>query len=426
MKIEISQKRINDIEDAGDLKEKVNKNLKSPITKLLDIILGGAIKLRASDIHFEPQRKEVKIRMRIDGFLQDVLFIDIQTYQSLLSRLKLVSGIKLNIRNKPQPGRFTITIKGKKEREPIEIRSSTLPTNQGETIVMRLLDPQSLIDLEALGLREDLSQVFKREIEKPNGMILLTGPTGSGKTTTLYAFLKKIQKPGIKIITIEDPPEYQLKGITQTRVDRSKGYTFASGLKSIMRQDPDVILVGEIRDPETSKTAIQAALTGHLVFSTLHTNDAPGTIARLSSLQAKVINIGPAVNLAIAQRLVRKLCPKCKKERKITLKELKGIKEELKSLPKGVKAPEINSETKIFEAKGCKYCNNTGYRGRAGIFESLPIDDEMEEFIINNPSVAVLRKKAIEKGMVTLKQDGLIKILKGITSIKELERVAGK
>jgi len=426
MKIEIFQKKIEDIQDTGDLKKDINKNLKSPTTKLLDIILGGAIQLKASDIHFEPQTKETKIRMRIDGFLQDIILIDAQIYQNILSRLKLVSGIKLNIRHKPQPGRFTVTIKNKEEREPIEIRSSTLPTNQGESIVLRLLDPQSLIGLDSLGLRDGLSQIFEREIKRPNGMILLTGPTGSGKTTTLYAFLKEIQKPGIKIITIEDPPEYQLEGITQTRVDRSRGYTFASGLKSIMRQDPDVILIGEIRDSETSKAAIQAALTGHLVFSTLHTNDAPGTIARLSSLQAKVINIGPAINLVVAQRLVRKLCPKCKKERKITLEELKEIKRELKEIPKSVKIPKLSTETKIFQPKGCKFCNGTGYRGRTGVFESLPIDDEIEEFILNNPSVATLRKRAIEKGMVTLKQDGLIKILKGVTSIEELERVAGE
>ncbi len=425
MKIELLQKEIEEIKDAGDLKKRINENLKSPTTKLLNIILGGAVALRASDIHFEPRREETKIRMRMDGFLQDVLFIKSEEYKGLLSRLKLLSGIKLNIRNKPQPGRFTIEIK-KEGRDPIEVRSSTLPTNEGESIVLRILDPQSLIGLESLGLREDLFEVFEKEIKKPNGMILLTGPTGSGKTTTLYAFLKKIQKPGIKIITIEDPPEYQLKGITQTRVDRSRGYDFASGLKSIMRQDPDVILVGEIRDSETCKIAIQAALTGHLVFSTLHTNDAPGTISRLSSLQAKLINIGPALNLIIAQRLVRKLCPKCKEEKKVTPEELKKIKQELKNIPKGIETPKISSETKIFHAKGCKYCNNTGYRGRTGIFESFLIDDEMERFILNNPSVADLRKKAIGKGMLKLKQDGLIKTLKGITSLEELERITGE
>jgi type IV pilus assembly protein PilB len=348
------------------------------------------------------------------------MFITSQRYHSLLSRLKLLSGIKLNIKNKPQPGRFTIQVE---KRNDIEVRSSTLPTNEGESIVMRILDPQSLKELESLGLREKLLENFKTQIKKPNGMILLTGPTGSGKTTTLYAFLRKIQKPGIKIITIEDPPEYQLEGITQTKVDRDRGYDFASGLKSIMRQDPDVILVGEIRDAETCKIAIQAALTGHLVFSTLHTNDAPGTISRLVSLQAKAINIGPALNLTVAQRLVRKLCPKCKKKRKLTKEESEKIKKELKNLPENVKIPEIKE---VYEAKGCKYCNNTGYKDRVGVFESLLVDDEIERFILNNPSLADLRKRAVEKGMVKLKQDGLIKVLQGITSIEELERVIGE
>ena len=293
-------------------------------------------------------------------------------------------------------------------------------------MVIRILNPKSLIDLEVLGLREDLLVTLKKEVTRPNGMIIVTGPTGCGKTTTLYAFLKKIQKPEIKIITIEDPIEYHLKGISQTQVAPKKGYDFASGLKSIMRQDPDVILVGEIRDLETAEIALQAALTGHLVFTTLHTNDAAGTVARLIALGAKPANIGPAINVAIAQRLVRKVCKKCLKLEKPNPEELKKIKKNLGEISKKTKIPKIQKELKIPKAKGCQYCNFTGYRGRVGIYEVMVIDAEMEKFILENPSIAALREKAIEKGMVTVQQDGILKVLAGETTIEEVERIAGK
>ncbi|GAI19677.1 unnamed protein product, partial [marine sediment metagenome] len=253
-----------------------------------------------------------------------------------------------------------------------------------------------------------------------------TGPTGSGKTTTLYAFLKKIQKPEIKIITIEDPIEYHLKGVSQTQVNPLKGYDFASGLQSIMRQDPDVILVGEIRDSKTSKIALQAALTGHLVFTTLHTNDAAGTITRLTSLGGDLKNIGPAINLAIAQRLVRKICKKCSRPKTVSPAVLNKMKTALKGLPKRVKIPKLKKGLKISQAKGCKYCNFTGYRERIGIFEAILIDEEMEKFILKNPSIASFRKLAIKKGMVTILQDGTIKALQGLTTIEEVERVTGE
>jgi type II secretory ATPase GspE/PulE/Tfp pilus assembly ATPase PilB-like protein len=424
--IVISQKKFNlfqkEIKNISDLKKEIEKTLTKSATEILEIILGGAIALSASDIHIEPEEEMVKIRVRIDGILLDVLNHEKKIYETLLSRIKLLSGLKLNITDRPQDGRFSVLI----EEQPIEIRTSTLPAEYGETIVLRLLNPKSLIEIEALGLRKDLVEIFEREIKKPNGMIIVTGPTGSGKTTTLYAFLKKIDKPEIKIITIEDPIEYHLEGISQTQVDPRAGYDFANGLKSIMRQDPDVILVGEIRDLETASIALQSALTGHLVFTTLHTNDAAGTIARLQALGEKPVNIAPAINIAIAQRLVRKICKECSKMEKSPPSILEKIKKELRGIPKDIKIPELRVGLKIPKAKGCKDCNFTGYRGRLGIFEVFLVDDEMEKFILKNPSTAAFREKATKKGMIPMHQDGLIKVLEGLTTIEEVERVTGE
>ena len=415
------------IKNVSALKEKVEEFLEKSVSELSEVILGGAINLEASDIHIEPREKETKIRIRIDGILQDATKFEREISEGLLNRVKLLSGIKLNITDRPQDGRFSIamepstTIGG----GPIEVRASTLPSEYGETLVLRILNPKTLIKLEALGLRKDLLETFEREIKKPNGMIIVTGPTGSGKTTTLYAFLKRVQKPEIKIITIEDPIEYHLEGISQTQVDPKKGYDFASGLKSIMRQDPDVILVGEIRDLETAEIALQAALTGHLVFATLHTNDAAGTVARLTSLGAKSSNIGPAINMAIAQRLVREICKKCGKLEKVPHQILNKLKQGLRGVPKEVRVPRLNEGLKAPQPKGCRDCNFTGYRGRTGIFEAFLVDEGMEKFILQNPSISALRKEAIKRGMVTMQQDGLIKVLNGVTTIEEVERITG-
>ncbi|UZE93395.1 MAG: type II/IV secretion system protein [Candidatus Nealsonbacteria bacterium] len=420
-----------EIKNLPSFKDKIEDSLKGRLTELLEIILGGTINLGASDIHIEPKEKEVKIRVRIDGLLQDVFSIDKKIYQKLVSRIKLVSGLKLNIDDRPQDGRFSVLIpedvtKAITKSYMIEIRTSTLPTEYGETIVLRILNPKSLIDLETLGLREDLLKLVNKEIKKPNGMVIVTGPTGSGKTTTLYAFLKKVQKPENKIITIEDPIEYHLKGISQTQVNPAKGYDFANGLRSIMRQDPDVVLVGEIRDLETASIALQAALTGHLVFTTLHTNDAAGTIARLQALGEKPINIAPAINIAIAQRLVRKVCKSCFKLEKISPSDLKKLKKALKDIPKINKGWKIKPEIKIPKAVGCKDCNFTGYRERTGLYEAFLIDDELEKLILTFPSIAALREKAIKKGMITMYQDGMTKVLEKITTIEEVERVTGE
>jgi type II secretory ATPase GspE/PulE/Tfp pilus assembly ATPase PilB-like protein len=294
---------------------------------------------------------------------------------------------------------------------------------------LRILNPKSLINLEDAGLRKDLYDTFLTQIARPNGMVIVTGPTGSGKTTTLYAFLKKIATSEIKIITIEDPIEYHLAGVSQTQVDPKKGYDFASGLRAIVRQDPDVILVGEIRDLETTDIALQAALTGHLVFSTLHTNDAAGTIARLVSLGAKPFNIGPAINMAIAQRLLRRVCPKCGILETPTAAELTKLKNGIgAALPdlekKEVKTPKIDNSLKIPRSKGCDFCSKTGFRGRVGIYEAFLIDEEMQKYILDETSIAGLKEMAKKKGMLSMYQDGLIKVLQGVTTLDEVERVA--
>ena len=426
--VEISPATLNitqKIKNVSAFEEKVGEFSVKSVTELSEIILGGGIELGASDLHLEPEEEQAKIRVRIDGLLQDVTMIDRKTYESFLSRIKLISGIKLNITDRPQDGRFSIAFTGKLGAQTIEIRTSTLPAEYGETIVLRILNPKALVEIEALGLRRDLLETFEKEIKKPNGMIIVTGPTGSGKTTTLYAFLKKVHKPEIKIITIEDPIEYRLEGISQTQADPKKGYDFASGLKSIMRQDPDVILVGEIRDLETAEIALQAALTGHLVFTTLHTNDAAGTVARLTSLGAKPSNIGPAINMAIGQRLVREICKKCGGLEKAPASVLEKIKRGLKGIPSEIKIPKIAPGLKVPQAKGCKNCNSTGYQGRTGVFEAFLVDEEMEKFILQNPSIAALRKEATKRGMITMHQDGLIKVLNGITTVEEVERITG-
>jgi len=416
---EIFQETKKEVKNIAGFKKKIEEYLAQKITDLMDAILSGAIVLGASDIHLEPQEEQARLRVRLDGILQDVIFFDLSLYHSLLSRIKLLSKVKLNITDKPQDGRFSIAI----EETPIEIRTSTLPAEYGESIVMRILNPKSLISLEELGLRKDLYELFEKEIKRVNGMIIVTGPTGSGKTTTLYAFLLKIQNPEIKIITIEDPIEYHLKGISQTQVAPEKGYDFGQGLRSIVRQDPDVILVGEIRDLETAKISLQASLTGHLVLSTLHTNDASGTIPRLVDLGANTASIAPALNMAIAQRLLRKVCKKCSTLSPVSEKEIEEIKKGLAGLSKNIKIPALDKKLKIPKVKGCEFCNSTGYKGRTGVFEAFLIDNEMERFILTNPPVSALRDLAIKKGMVTMYQSGLIDVVSGETTLEEVKRM---
>ena len=401
-----------EIKNLSDLKDKISK---TATTEILEIIFAGALKTEASDIHFEPEEKGVRLRFRIDGVLQDMAEFDKAAWVPVLNRIKLMAGLKLNVHDRPQDGRFTI-----RSGVDIEIRVSALPGAYGESIVMRMLDPRTIKNgLEELGLNEELLEEVKKQLKKTTGAILTTGPTGSGKTTTLYAFLNWVNKPGIKAITIEDPIEYHIKGVYQTQVEPEKGYSFSSGLRSIVRQDPDVILVGEIRDAETAEIAMHAALTGHLVFSTLHTNDAAGTIPRLIDMGIKPQIIAPAINMAMAQRLVRKLCPSCKIQDKIEPEVLEKIQKVLSPIKDRLKLPKLDSSLKInFPGKGCKECNELGYKGRIGVYEAFVIDKEMEKLILKSPAISDIQELAEKEGMITMLQDAYLKLLSGITSIE--------
>jgi len=403
------------LESLSDLKNRV---LKTTTTEMLELLSSGAISNGASDIHFEPEEKSIRLRFRIDGVLEDIMNLNKNDYPAILNRIKLMAGLKINIHDSSQDGRFTV----KKENSDIETRISVLPGAFGESLVMRLLDPQTLKkNLEELGIRDELLEEIKKQLKKTTGSILTTGPTGSGKTTTLYAFVNFVNKPGVKIVTIEDPIEYRIEGISQTQVQPDKGYSFANGLRSIVRQDPDVILVGEIRDSETTEIVMHAALTGHLVFSTLHTNDAAGTIPRLIDMGAKPQVIAPAINLAMAQRLVRKLCRECKKKIKASSEETRKIKEVL-----GKTGQTDKSEIQIFKKGGCEKCNFTGYKGRIGVFEAFVVDEELEKLILKSPAVSEIKDLLRKRGMITILQDSYLKILDGITDFEEVERILGE
>ncbi|MBI2053406.1 MAG: type II/IV secretion system protein, partial [Candidatus Sungbacteria bacterium] len=377
----------------------------------------------ASDIHIEPQAKSVRVRFRLDGTLHDIAELPPKLYIFLLSRIKLISELKLNVHDRAQDGRFTI----KSDETTVEVRTSILPGPDGENIVMRILNPKSIeVTIADLGMQPWIVTLMEKELSRPNGLILTTGPTGSGKTTTLYTFLRAVHDPGIKVITIEDPIEYHLTGIEQTQVDQDKGYDFANGLRAIVRQDPDVILVGEIRDMETAETAMHAALTGHLVFSTLHTNDAAGTIPRLIDLGVRSTIIAPAINVAMAQRLVRKLCVSCRVRAEKTDAIYETLRKEFALFPQVTPAPPETQWT-VFTAKkgGCDTCGGIGYKGRTGVYEVILIDDKMEELILGAASEPEIKKQAIAQGQITMRQDGLLKIAAGITDMEELEHTVG-
>ena len=399
------------------IQEVITSKTQNRISRLVEIILGAAIALEASDIHVEPEETLVSLRFRLDGILQQVTKFDRATYSLMNSRVKILSGLKLNLKEEAQDGRFSVDLGDTK----IEIRTSLLPGAYGESIVLRLLDPKSIsVPLESLGMHAILLGAIEKEIMKPNGMLLTTGPTGSGKTTTLYAFLRKIHTPGVKIITIEDPIEYHLPGIVQTQVEPTKHYTFASGLRAALRQDPDVLMVGEIRDEETAEIAMNASLTGHLVFSTLHTNNAAGTFPRLIDLGVNAKTMTSAITLAMAQRLVRRLCDACKKETPLRAEDIVRFEKILENLPASANPA---NKTIMWTPVGCDKCNKTGYKGRTGIYEAIRTDAAIEKVVRENPSEREIEEAARPQGIPSMAQDGILKILTGVTSLAELERV---
>jgi type IV pilus assembly protein PilB len=419
--IEVKAQDISQFEEKiKDISELESRIKSVSTTEVVSTLFAGAIVGRASDVHLEPTEEIVHVRYRIDGVLTDIAKLDREVYKTVLSRIKFLAKMKLNITDVPQDGKFSIHSLGKR----FDIRVSSLPTPAGETLVMRLLDQQQrVLGLEELGLMGKGLEEVEKAIKKPNGMVLSCGPTGSGKTTTLYAFLGKLNTEEKKIITIEDPIEYRLPGISQSQVDPEKKYTFANGLRSIVRQDPDIIMVGEIRDSETANIATNASLTGHLVLSTLHTNDASGAIPRLIDLGVQSFMLSAGLSVIIAQRLVRRVCEECVKEEKITSQELDRIKEILEKLPAEIKSKIDFAKIKTLrKGKGCKACNNTGYKGRVGLFEVLIVTDEMKKLIHQGASGQEIKEKAVKEGMVTMEQDGVLKVLDGITTLEEVER----
>ncbi len=399
--IEGGVEEIQEFDEPIDLLDEVDE---APIIKLVNNLLFQAVRSRASDVHFEPFEKEVVVRFRVDGVLHEIMRVPKKAHPSMVSRVKVMSSLNIAEKRLPQDGRARIKIAGK----DIDLRVSVVPTSFGERVVMRLLDRSSMmLPLEEIGLRGQKLEKLLKIINMPYGIFLVTGPTGSGKTTTLYASIAKLNREEKNIITIEDPVEYQLKGIGQIQVNPKINLTFAQGLRSILRQDPDIIMVGEIRDLETAEIAIHASLTGHLVFSTLHTNDSAGAITRLIDMGVEPFLVASSLIGVLAQRLVRTICPFCKKPYKPSSDEIKELK--------GVKV--------LYRGEGCDQCMGTGYRGRTGIFELLIIDDDIRALIAKNVPTNVIKKSAVEKGMDTLREDGIKKVIDGITTLEEVIRV---
>ncbi len=406
---------MRDMEEDFEIVEETDEDLglaeaqseDAPVVKLVNSLISDAVNKGASDIHIEPFEKNLRVRFRIDGVLHEMMSPPLKMRGAIISRLKIMAELDIAEKRIPQDGRIKIRIGSKK----IDLRVSTLPTIFGEKVVMRILDKSNLeIDLTKLGFQATELKKFLKAIEAPYGMVLVTGPTGSGKTTTLYSALNRINIPSQNIMTAEDPVEYNLEGINQVNVHEEIGLTFASSLKAFLRQDPNIVMVGEIRDLETASIAVKAALTGHLVLSTVHTNDAPSTVNRLIDMGIEPFLVASSTNLILAQRLVRRLCGKCKEEVEIhpeAMREL-GITDE--------------DQFKIFEARGCQKCSNTGYKGRIGLYEVMPISEEIREMILNRCSANEIKIQAINEGMLTLRSDGISKLKEGATSLEEVLR----
>ena len=403
--------------------EKMTGSKGHKISTMLEILIAGALATKASDVHVEPEEKDVKIRFRLDGLLTEIYSFDFDTYKLLNSRIKLLSHLKISVKDNAQDGRFTIVV-GEQE---IEIRTSLMPGAYGESIVMRVLNPDNInVSFQSLGIEPKLYAILEKAIARPNGIILNTGPTGSGKTTTLYSFLREVHSTDTKIITIEDPIEYHLAGITQTQVEEEKGYTFLNGLRSALRQDPDIIMVGEIRDSDTAKVAINSALTGHLVLSTLHTNSAAGAVPRLIELGVNPKILSSALSVCIAQRLVRKVCEHCKEiyvpvepEKKLLESILQGmIDNGKKDSLEGLGLPDFV----LYKGKGCSECHN-GYKGRLGVYEAILMDEHLDAALqLEYPSEREVKEAVVAQGIPTLREDAVIKVLKGLTTLEEVSK----
>ena len=385
----------------------------APVVKLCNLILTDAIKRGASDIHIEPYEKEYRVRFRVDGILYEIMNPPLKLRDAITSRMKILAKLDISEKRLPQDGRIKLKVKLEDKNKELDFRVSVLPTLFGEKIVMRLLDKDNLrLDMTKLGFEQESLTRFEEAIFKPWGMVLVTGPTGSGKTNTLYSALSKVNSPEVNIMTAEDPVEFNLPGINQVQMKEAIGLNFAATLRSFLRQDPNIILVGEIRDFETAEIAIKAALTGHLVLSTLHTNDAPSTINRLMNMGIEPFLVATATQLIAAQRLVRRICSQCKEAVDMTPQAVANL---------GYKKDEVGTFT-IYKGRGCEKCNNTGYKGRVGLIEVMQIDDDIRDLILAGGTAIDIKKKAIENGMITLRRSGLVKIKEGITTVEEVVR----
>jgi type IV pilus assembly protein PilB len=401
---EEQQMELAELEKAAD---------EAPVVKLVNVVLGDAVKRGASDIHIEPYEKEFRVRFRIDGVLQSIMSPPLKLKDAITSRLKIMSKLDISEKRLPQDGRIMLKMQIGGRKKQLDFRVSTLPTLWGEKIVLRLLDKENLrLDMTKLGFEAESLVKFEKAILKPYGMVLVTGPTGSGKTNTLYSAISRLNQPDTNIMTAEDPVEFQLGGVNQVQMKEQIGLNFAAALRSFLRQDPNIILVGEIRDFETAEIAIKAALTGHLVLSTLHTNGAPETITRLMNMGIEPFLVATSVHLICAQRLVRRICKDCTEVMEVPVQTL---------LDAGF-TPEESKTVKIQKGKGCGVCNNTGYKGRCGLYEVMEVDDEIRELVLVGASAVELKKKAIERGMITLRRSGLIKVAAGMTTLEEVAR----
>src|SRR3989338_392499 len=394
---------------------------KVSISDILTLMVASALKVNSSDMHVEAEEEGIVVRYRIDGILHEVARLPKEQWKRFVSRIKLLAALKINVADRPQDGRVTLKLSS----GDLDVRVSTMPTIHGESVVMRILHSGSAgVTFDELGLRGGAYERLKREVSRPNGMIITTGPTGSGKTTTLYSILRTLNKPGVKIITLEDPIEIKMEGVNQSQVDIGHDYTFAKGLRSLLRQDPDICMVGEIRDLETAEIAIQAALTGHLMLSTIHTNCAAGAIPRFLSMGVKPFLLAPALNSIIGQRLVRRICENCIEDLPLTPEQKNRVQESLSHLPPVEKAKINLEDLHFYHGRGCEQCNNLGYRGRVGIYEVMIMNKEIEALILSGKiSEYSIEEIAVKNGMVTMVQDGLLKALDKLTTVEEIFRV---